>query len=114
MKNKKLEFLILALVLSASVFNISSAEVSSGKIKTEQELFLAGADAISKGKYEESRILLKTFILTYTESPLKDQARILLFYSYAREGGPNNEKAAKLLEEIEEQMKGYEPKNRIQ
>ena len=80
----------------------------------DQRLFLAGALAISEGHFDQGRILLNTLINTYSETPLTSQARMLIFYSYAREDGPKNEKAAILLKQIEEQMKAYEPTKQLQ
>ncbi|HXG68644.1 MAG TPA: hypothetical protein VNO70_26345 [Blastocatellia bacterium] len=69
-----------------------------------QELFFDGAKAIAKGRYEEGRIVLKTLVNAYPDSPFVGQARMLIFYSFAREGGPKNERSAKLLREIEEHL----------
>lgn len=70
-------------------------------LERDQLLFLEGAKAVSVGKYDEARILLNTMRWTYPDSPLFEEAKLLVFYSYARQGGPRNEERARLLQEIQ-------------
>ena len=104
--------ILCMLFFALSLFAITSHNRSTANAtideKRPQELFLEGARALSANQFARSRILLNTLIYTYPESPFAEQAKILVFYSFAREGGPKNEKAAKLLQEIEEQMKVYD------
>ena len=71
------------------------------KLERDQMLFLEAAKAIANGKYPEGRILLNTMVWTYGDSALIDQAKLLMFYSRAREGGPRNEERVRLLHEIQ-------------
>jgi len=113
MKATVLLTLILALSLSCVALR-SDLTAKPATPKRDQELFLAGAKAFSEHRFDEGRILLNTMINTYTESLLREQAQLLVFYSYAKQGGPKNVKAAMLLKDIEEQMKAYEPKRSLQ
>jgi len=113
MRTPSLFVIMLAVSLSVLVLQDRSVGETTAEKKRDQELFLQGAKAISEGKYDQGRILLNTMIYTYTESTLVNSAKLLVFYSYAREGGPKNEKATRLLKEIEEQMKTYEIKQRV-
>jgi outer membrane protein assembly factor BamD (BamD/ComL family) len=107
---------ILFLILTLSVLALQKNSAASANIdgKRDQELFLAGANAVSKGQFDKGRILLMTMIYTYPDSPLVEQAKLVVFYSHAREGGMKNEKATKLLHDMEEQMKTYVPKQKDQ
>jgi outer membrane protein assembly factor BamD (BamD/ComL family) len=109
-----LSLLFLILTLSVLAFHKNSAASANIDSKREQELFLAGANAVSEGQFDKGRILLMTMIYTYPDSPLVEQAKLVIFYSHAREGGTKNEKAAKLLHDMEEQMKTYAPKQKDQ
>ncbi|HEU4389953.1 MAG TPA: hypothetical protein VFV34_19280 [Blastocatellia bacterium] len=112
----KTPIMILLIVLASFglLFRIDSKAGTEIKDERDQKLFLAGAKAISERRFDEGRILLRTMIYTYSESPLRGQAELLVFYSFAQEGGPRNENATKLLVEIQERMKAYEPKQRFQ
>ena len=112
MKATAVFILILVLSLSVLAFQTKSSANTDRDTKRAEQLFLAGTRAISDKGFVEGRILLNTMINTYTESPLREQAKMLVFYSYAKEGGPKNEKAATLLKDIEEQMEAYELKRR--
>jgi len=114
MKATALLTLILALSLSSLALRSDLTAMPATEAKRDQELFLAGAKAFSERRFDEGRILLNTMINTYTESPLREQAQLLVFYSYAKQRGPKNEKAAMLLKDMEEQMKAYEPKRNLQ
>ena len=103
---KIVAFLVLLFV---SFFTIPTGDgkpsVATNTEKREQELFLLGAKDIANKRFDQGRILLNTLINTYPESPLKEQAKLLVFYSYASEGGTINEKDAALLQQIEAEMK---------
>ena len=105
--------LILALSLSSLALRSELTAKPATEAKRDQVLFLAGAKAFSERRFDEGRILLNTMINTYAESPLREQAQLLVFYSYAKQGGPKNERAAMLLKDIEEQMKAYELKRSL-
>jgi outer membrane protein assembly factor BamD (BamD/ComL family) len=109
MKTTILCMLFFALSLFAITSHNQSTANATINEKRPQELFLEGARALSANQFDRSRILLNTLIYTYPESPFAEQAKMLVFYSFAREGGPKNEKAVKLLQEIEEQLKAYYP-----
>ena|ERR1051326_8471452 len=113
MKVTPLFTLILVLSLSIPGFHSATSTQTNREIKRAEELFLSGARAISEKHFDQGRILLNTMINTYTESPLREQAKLLVFYSFAQEGGPTNEKAAMLLNAMEEEMKAYEERSRI-
>ncbi len=70
-------------------------------LKRDELLFLEGAKAISKGQYDEARILLNTMRWTYSDSPLIEETKLLLFYANARQGGSKNVESARLLQEIQ-------------
>jgi outer membrane protein assembly factor BamD len=53
----------------------------------DKELFRQGIEAISKGRYDEGRILLNTDINTYSESPLIKHAKLAIADSYYLQGG---------------------------
>ena len=114
MKATALLTLILALSLSSLALRSDLTAMPATETKRDQELFLAGAKAFSERRFDEGRILLNTMINTYSESPLREQAQLLVFYSYAKQGGPKDEKAAMLLKDMEEQIKAYEPKRNLQ
>ena len=95
-------FLLGALLLSSEARqprDYDSAKRVS--LERDQLLFLEGAKALSMGRYDEARILLNTMRWTYSDSPLIDEAKVLVFYSYARKGGPKNEEKTRLLQEIQ-------------
>ena len=76
--------------------------------KHDQELFFAGANAVADGQYVRARILLNTLISTYPESRLAGQARMLVFYSYARESRPADNQAPRILQEVEEYVRAHQ------
>jgi outer membrane protein assembly factor BamD (BamD/ComL family) len=104
---------VLLLGLSIPASHRGSSAKTDRDTKRAEGLFVDGAKAISEKRFDKARILLNTMILTYPDSPLTEQAKLLVFYAHARQGGKKNEKAAELLKEIEEQMKAYEIKQRI-
>jgi hypothetical protein len=70
----------IALLSRAMIFDSSLKGTSASfEGKRDQELFLAGALAISKEEYPQARLLLHTLISTYTDSPLVGEARALVF-----------------------------------
>lgn len=99
-------FLVLSLFAITS-HNRTTANATIDE-KRPQELFLSGARAISEKQFAKGRIVLNTLINTYPESQYVEQAKFLVFYSFAREGGSKHEKEVKLLQEIEEQIKVYD------
>jgi outer membrane protein assembly factor BamD (BamD/ComL family) len=104
---------ILVLGLSILVSHRNSSGKADRDTKRAEGLFLDGAKAISEKRYDQGRILLNTMILTYSDSPLREPAKLLVFYSHAQQGGEKNEKAVQLLKEIEEQIKAYEITQRV-
>jgi hypothetical protein len=109
----------LIVLFAAGVFVVSAliykGPLAQVKVKNDQELFLAGASAIGEGKYPEGRVLLRTLIYTYPDdSNLTEEAKVLVFYSYAREGGQKNEEGQVLLQRIEDFLKAREAKPRVQ
>ncbi len=106
---------LLLLILTLSVLALHKNSTASTNIdgKRDQQLFLAGANAVSEGQFDKGRILLMTMIYTYPDSPLVEQAKLVVFYSHAREGGTKNEKATKLLHDLDEQMKTYVSKQQL-
>ncbi len=79
-------------------------------LERDQLLFLEGAKALSMGRYDEAIILLNTMRWTYSDSPLIEEAKVLIFYSSARQGGPKNEESARLLREIQRIIEEGDPK----
>jgi outer membrane protein assembly factor BamD (BamD/ComL family) len=106
MKATILSVLFLILTLSGFALHKNSAASTNIDGKRDQELFLAGAKAVSEGQFDKGRVLLNTVLLTYPESPLVEQAKLLVFYSYARQGGTTNDKAAKLLKDGSGSIRG--------
>src|SRR5689334_10047197 len=104
-----MNFVAFWVLLVISLFALPTGEGKSSAPtnteKREQELFLLGTKHIANKRFDEGRILLNTLINTYPESLLKEQAKLLVFYSYATEGGTRNEKASTLLQQIEAEMK---------
>lgn len=78
--------------------------------RRDQRLFLAASNSIAEGKYAEAKVLLKTLIYTYPDSPLVEQARILVFFSDAREKGQRTEDARRILQQIEAYLNAHHPK----
>jgi outer membrane protein assembly factor BamD (BamD/ComL family) len=105
-------FSVFAVILVLGVVSTSTGKSTStdSKSKRPEVLLLAGAKEIGRGSYVAGRIYLDTLINTYPDSPLKSQARTLVFFSYAREGGPSNAKAAIILQEIEAFLSSREPR----
>ena len=58
----------------------ASKEAREGR---DRELFLESAVDIAEGRHIRARILLKTLIGVYPESPLVQKAKLLLFFSTA-------------------------------
>jgi hypothetical protein len=76
--------------------------VAQVKIKRDKELFLRGANVIGEGHYAGGRLALQILINTYPdESRLVEQAKILIFYSLAREAGEKDKEAQGTLEQIQ-------------
>src|SRR5437868_3310647 len=100
MKTTILSIFFLALSLFAITSHNRTTANASLDEKRPRTLFLEGAKALSEKQFARGRIILNTLIYTYPESQYVEQAKFLVFYSFAREGGPKNEKAAKLLQEI--------------
>ena len=69
---------------------------------------------IAAGEYAEAKILLKTLIYTYPDSPLVGQARILLFYSDAHEKNERTEEAGRILQQVEGYLNTHHPKPKDQ
>src|SRR5215471_3060079 len=98
----------LVLVSFAIIATSPSPLNAPRKEHRDRELFLAGAKAVAGGQYVQARILLNTLVNTYPDSRFAGEAKLLVFYSYAREGGARNEGALKILREAEEYLKGRE------
>ena len=77
--------------------------------RRDQKLFLGGANAVADRKYAEATILLKMLIYTYPDSPLVGQARLLVFYSDARDESRRNEEARKILQQVEGYLVAHHP-----
>ena len=99
---------VCTLVLSGALLLSSEARQpknyeSSRRVNLERDqlLFLEGAKALSKGRYDEARDLLNTMRWTYSDSPLIEETKLLIFYSNARQGGPKYEESARLLQVIQ-------------
>ena len=84
------------------------------KDRRDQRILLAAANSIASGKYAEGRVYLKTLIYTYPDSPLVQQAKLLIFYSDAREENQRTEEARKILTQIDEYVDRNHPKPRDQ
>ncbi len=106
MKLNHFSVLMLVFIISAICLS-GKPHATNVETKRDETLFLSGANAIAKGEYDQGRIFLNTLINTYPDSPLVEQAKILIFFSYAREGGRRNEKSQLLLQEIEKQLETY-------
>jgi outer membrane protein assembly factor BamD (BamD/ComL family) len=95
-------FLLGAIILSSEARQPKNyASAKRVTLERDELLFLEGAKAVSMGRYDEAIILLNTMRWTYSDSPLIEEAKLLVFYSYARKGGPKNEERARLLQEIQ-------------
>lgn len=103
MKAVAFSVLFVVFTVQALAWRSESLGAATKSKPKDQELFLAGANAIAKGKYDQGRILLNTMIYTYTDSPLVEPAKLIVFYSFAKHGGAKNETSEKLLREIEQQ-----------
>jgi hypothetical protein len=111
-----MKFAILAILFVVTFSTPTFHRVSSQqtlKAGRDQELFVAGAKALSEDKFDAGRMVLRTLINTYPDSPFVEQAKLLVFFSMAREGGPKNQKATELLKTVEETVESYIHKNQI-
>ena len=80
------------------------------KDRRDQKLFLEAANSIASARYTEAKIILRTLIYTYPDSALTGQAKLLLFYSDAREASKRTEEAQRILRQIEEYLERNHPK----
>jgi outer membrane protein assembly factor BamD (BamD/ComL family) len=87
-------FLLGALLLSSEARQPKKLPAKRVALERDQLLFLEGAKALSKGRYDEARVLLNTMRWTYSDSPLIEETKLLIFYSYARQGGAKYEESA--------------------
>src|SRR5882757_9642625 len=100
MKAIAFSVLFIGLTFQAQALRSASLGAANKDKQKAQELFLAGSTAIAQGRYDQGRIPLLTLIYTYTDSPLVDQAKLLVFYSAAKQDASHHESSAKLLREL--------------
>jgi outer membrane protein assembly factor BamD (BamD/ComL family) len=103
-------FILLAFFASM----IGDRSFARTKDRRDQRILLAAANSIASGKYDEARVLLRTLIYTYPDSPLVQQAKLLIFYSDAREESQRTEDARKILRQVDEYLDRNHPKPRDQ
>ena len=102
--------LLILFTFFASNSTVRDESFARTEDRRDQKLFLAAANLIADGKYSDAKIVLKTLIYTYPESPLVEQARVLVFYSDARQENQRNEEARRILKEVEGYLTIYHPK----
>jgi outer membrane protein assembly factor BamD (BamD/ComL family) len=99
------------LLLTLLVLTMYDESRAKAKERRDEKIFVLAANSIAEGKYDQARILLKTLIYTYPDSPLVGQAKILIFYSDASGGGdPRREEARTISQKIEDYMVKNHPK----
>jgi outer membrane protein assembly factor BamD len=93
---KAVKILIIAIAISLSFAacggkakNKVTLEEAKGPGR-DKELFREAADAMRKGSYDRSRILINTMINTYPDSPLVKIAKLANADSFYYEGGSKN------------------------
>ena len=102
---------ILLVILASTIGDSSFARAKESR---DQKILLAAANSIASEKYVEARVFLRTLIYTYPDSPLVPQAKLLIFYSDAREESQRTEEARKILRQIDEYLDRNHPKPRDQ
>src|SRR5690349_14653639 len=107
---RKVWVVIVFTLLSFFVSIMSNKSFARIGVKRDQTLFLAAANAIADGKQVQAKILLKTLIYTYPDSPLVGQAKFLVFYSDAHEVDQRTEEPRGILKQIEDYLNTHHPK----
>lgn len=111
---KKIRVRIAVFILLAFFASIGDRSFARTKDRCDQRILLAAANSIASGKYDEARVFLRTLIYTYPDSPLVQQAKLLIFYSDAHEESQRTEEARKILRQIDEYLDRNHPKPRDQ
>jgi outer membrane protein assembly factor BamD (BamD/ComL family) len=112
---KRIPIHIAAVILLALVASTTEdRSFARDKDRRDQRILVAATTSIASGKYDEARILLRTLIYTYSDSPLIPQAKLLIFYSDAREENQRTEEARRILRQIDEYLDRTHPKPRDQ
>jgi outer membrane protein assembly factor BamD (BamD/ComL family) len=111
--DKRIRVYIAAFLLIAFFCSTSrDTSLARKKDRRDQKLFLEAANSIASARYTEARIILNTLIYTYPDSPLIEQAKLLVFYSDAREENKRTEEAHRILRQINEYLERNHPKPR--
>ncbi len=112
MLKKRIVYATAVYLLTLLAFMSQDELFAKAKDRRDEKIFLLAANSIAEGKYDQARILLKTLIYTYPDSPLVGQAKLLIFYSDASAGDHKNEEARSILREIEGYLMTHHQKPR--
>ena len=111
MKKKTIQLNIRVFILTALlVCTAGNGSLAGAENRRDEKIFMSAANSIAAGKYVEAKVLLRTLIYTYPDSPLAEQFRLLVFYSIARDPTPKNDEARRILQQVERYLEINDPK----